>query len=426
MRIIWSSLVLYFSFVGGINAQVYAEKQTRHRFAQLTIGYEYSTSIGGSSAFRNANNQLESFDLTSRTSNKLIIGGTHFWGHADFYFAVYGWGGKGGAIRANDYSSFHSSGYETVFKYYPWRIEHNKLRPFFGTGIVPYNYRQNDNREEFGIATSKRFYRAPLITGFTFNHKLHLFNVSLFYNFASKIDYFISRTEQIRVKTPPLYLSLGYKVFLDTTLPNEKKWATGETQKTTEEWAAKGKLDGFFIGIGPSTGYGLGQSSYNQENRPYLNNFDAPIMADIALGYFWHRPNLNANISWRTYRSGTSGFGAFQNIKRTSYALELSRGLFDYKGFVPLLGPILSYEILSARERFEDIETFNVQEKKWSYGIIFGWDIRPTHKDWWYLRTNLRYFPNLKINVKDGLDLSAGVLEFNFIQLILYPKRMFK
>ncbi len=158
----------------------------------------------------------------------------------------------------------------------------------------------------------------------------------------------------------------------------------------------------------------------------YLNNFDAPIMADVALGYFWHKPNLNANVSWRTYRSAKSGFGAIQNIKRNSFALELSRGLFDYKGFVPLLGPILSYEILSAKERFEDVEVFNVQQKKLSYGIIFGWDIRPTHKDWWYFRTNLRYFPNLKINVKDGLDLSAGVLEFNFIQLILYPKRMFK
>jgi len=404
MKTILSYLILFFSFISTTTAQVYAEKQTRHRFAQLTFGYEYTTSFGGSAAFRDANNQLESFDFTSRTSNKLTVGGTHFWGHADFYFAVFG----------------------SVFKYYPWRIEHHKLRPFIGTGIVPYNYRQNDNRETFGIATSKRFYRAPLITGFTFNHKKHLLNVSLFYNFASKIDYFISRTEQIRIKTAPLYLSFGYKLFIDTTLPNEKKWETGATQKTTKEWAAKGKLDGFFIGIGPSTGYGLGKSSYNVENRPYLNKFDAGIMADVSLGYFWHKPNLNANISWRTYRSSTSGFGAIQNIKRNSYALELSRGLFDYKGFVPLLGPVLSYEILSARERFEEVETFNVQQKKLSYGIIFGWDIRPTHKDWWYLRTNLRYFPNLKINVKDGLDLSAGILEFNFIQLILYPKRMFK
>lgn len=426
MKISLSYLIIFFFFVTTINAQVYAEKQTRHRFAQLTFGYEYTTSFGGSSAFRNPSNQLESFDFTSRTSNRFTVGGTHFWGHADFYFAVYGFGGKGGAIRTTDYGSFHSSGFETVFKYYPWRIEHNKLRPFIGTGIVPYNYQQNDNRELFGIANSKRFYRPPLITGFTFNHKIHLFNVSLFYNFANEIDYFISRTEQIRVKTAPLYLSFGYKIFIDTTLPHEKKWESGEAQNTTKEWAEKGKLDGFFIGIGPSTGYGLGKSSYNVENRPYLNNFDAGILADVSLGYFWHKPNLNANISWRTYRSVESGFGAIQNIRRNSFALELSRGLFDYKGFVPLLGPVLSYEILSARERFEDIETFNVQQKKLSYGIIFGWDIRPTHKDWWYLRTNLRYFPNLKINVQDGLDLSAGILEFNFIQLILYPKRMFK
>lgn len=46
-----------------MEAQIYVKKQTRHRFAQLSMGYEYTTSFGGSSAFRNANNQLESFDF---------------------------------------------------------------------------------------------------------------------------------------------------------------------------------------------------------------------------------------------------------------------------------------------------------------------------------------------------------------------------
>ena len=164
MKTILSSLIICIFIIASANAQVYAEKQTRHRFAQLTIGYEYTTSIGGAAAFRNMNNELESFNLTPSSCNKLIIGGTHFWGHADFYFAAYGFAGKGGVIRNQNYSSFHSSGFETVFKYYPWRIEHNKLRPFIGTGVVPYNYRQNDNREVFGVANSKRFYSCLLYT----------------------------------------------------------------------------------------------------------------------------------------------------------------------------------------------------------------------------------------------------------------------
>lgn len=419
------AVLLLSSSHSDLKAQVFAEKQTRHRFAQLTFGYERMNSIGGQSAFSN-NNQLNDFNLNTRTTNRLTVGGTHFWGHADIYLAVYTFKNKGGITETDQYRSSHSTGIETVFKYYPWRIKHNKLRPFIGTGIVPYLYDQNDKTLEFGNARTRGFYRAPLITGFTFNHKMHLLNVSLFYNYDSKIDYFINRTQQIKVKTPPLYLSFGYKLFIDTTIGNEKDWESGAVQKQTKEWEAKGKLSGFFIGIGPSTGYGLGKSSYNIKNRPYLDSFDAGGIWDIAAGYFWHQPNLNFNISWRKYRTAGSGFGAFQSVKRNSFAFEVSRGLTDFHGFVPILGPVISYEILNARETLEGVETFNVQEKKLSYGIVFGWDIRPTHKDWWYLRTNLRYFPNLKINVKDGLDLSAGILEFNFIQLVLYPKRMFK
>lgn len=413
------------SFSATVTAQVFVEKQTRHRFAQLTLGYERMSSIGGESSFMN-NGQETTFDLPSRTTNRLVIGGTHFWGHADIYLAFFSFKSKGGVAETDQYKSTHSSGIETVFKYYPWRIKHNKLRPFIGTGIVPYQYDQNNKTLEFGNARSRGLYRAPLITGLTFNHKIHLLNLSLFYNYDNKIDYFVSRNQQIEVKTPPLYLSFGYKLFMDTTVGNEKDWESGVTEKETKEWEEKGKLSGFFIGVGPSTGYGMGKSSYNTKNRPYLDSFDAGGIWDVTAGYFWHQPNLNFNISWRKYRTGGSGFGTTQSVKRNSFAFEISRGLTDFHGFVPFLGPVISYEILNAREVFEEVETFDVQTKKWSYGIVFGWDIRPTHKDWWYLRTNLRYFPNLKINVKDGLDLSAGILEFNFIQLILYPKRMFK
>jgi hypothetical protein len=41
------------------------------------------------------------------------------------------------------------------------------------------------------------------------------------------------------------------------------------------------------------------------------------------------------------------------------------------------------------------------------------------------LRTNLRYYPNLEINSVAGGKARVDQLEFNFIQLVFYPQRMY-
>ena len=71
-----------------MQAQLFVEKQSRHRFAQLTFGLDYQSSIGGQTRFLNAQNQIASFDLGQTQKARLLIGGTHFWGHADIYLAI--------------------------------------------------------------------------------------------------------------------------------------------------------------------------------------------------------------------------------------------------------------------------------------------------------------------------------------------------
>ena len=52
-----------------------------------------------------------------------------------------------------------------------------------------------------------------------------------------------------------------------------------------------------------------------------------------------------------------------------------------------------------------------------------GWDIRPSERgDWWVLRTNLRIPPQLELD-HDDHTWSLQHLEFNFIQLVVYPQR---
>lgn len=99
--------------------------------------------------------------------------------------------------------------------------------------------------------------------------------------------------------------------------------------------------------------------------------------------------------------------------------------VFDYHGFTPFIGPAFSYENLGFTESFEGANTVNFKNNKLGYGLTFGWEIRPNRIQSWLLRTNLRWFPNLNLEVQPNSKISFDNLEFNFIQLIIFPNRMF-
>ncbi|MEM1218548.1 MAG: hypothetical protein AAGH79_06535 [Bacteroidota bacterium] len=83
---------LFFAF--STHAQLYVEKQNRHRFAQLTLGLDYQVGLGAAQSFYATENQLTAFDLDPIGRGRFLLGGTHFWGHADFYIATPIWSGS--------------------------------------------------------------------------------------------------------------------------------------------------------------------------------------------------------------------------------------------------------------------------------------------------------------------------------------------
>jgi hypothetical protein len=199
-----------------------------------------------------------------------------------------------------------------------------------------------------------------------------------------------------------------------------------EPKEVTDILAERGRLNGLYIGAGISSAFWLKQSEYNVAARPYINKYSTSIMPDFTLGYYLHRPDLNLAIGYRGYGASTNTYGAVQQLNRKSLLFEATKYLFDYHGFVPFIGPTISYENLSFKENFEGQRTFDVEEIKFGYGLTFGWDIRPNRIQSWILRTNLRWYPNLFLEVEPNTKVSFDNLEFNFIQLIIYPNRMIK
>ncbi len=407
------------SFYSG--AQIFVEKQTRYRFAQNLIGFDVQTSIGGNTFVANSSGSFQELDFPATSRGRVVIGGTHFWGHADFYIAIPVMFPQ---INEQNQDIFFTSGVETVFKYYPWQLEFGKLRPYVGLSLSPYYYEQDNRDLDFGEGQQLSHVSVPLLAGVSYMHKNKIIEAGITWNYANDQKYYLNRTEFQTISTPRLFASVALKFMFDTTVGAEESWESGRTKKWIDGLAEEGKLNGFFIGAGLSSAWWMGKSSYNEENRPYIENYGISLMGDFSLGYYWHKPDINLALNYRGYGTSADVYGAKQTLKRRSFGLELTKYVLDYHGFDPFIGPIITNERLSFSESFEGVRTQDKTESKIDWGITFGWDIRPDRNQNIILRTSLRWFPQLDLDIEESNAISFDNIEFNFIQIVLFPNRM--
>jgi outer membrane protein W len=405
-------------------AQVYIEKQSRHRFAQLNLGADLHSRFGGAGKYLDMQGSTQSFSLPQSFSPRMLIGGTHFWGHADFYLAIPILNPAVNRIHNQEIQAYR--GVETVFKYYPFRIQQSKIRPYLGVSFAPAVYRQNNNYFEYPQGPELQYTNFPVLGGATFLFHNHLIEAGVSWNPTATQNYYISRTQIEKIQTPPYFISLSYRYMLETTLSAEKDWESGRTQEVTKILADKGRLNGIYLGVGISSAFWLKQNEYNKTYRPYIDKYNSPTFPDFTLGFYFHKPDVNIAGGYRAYTASAHAYGALQQVNRKSLLLEATHFLFDYHGFVPFVGPALSFENLTFQEHFEGSNTLRAEADRMGYGLTFGWDIRPNRLQAWILRTNLRWFPHLRLDAAPGAHVNFENLEFNFIQLIVYPNRMIK
>lgn len=392
-------------------AQPYTQAKTRHRFAQMNFGADFRSYVsnGAHLSYTDGIGQHQRIPLGDQYETRLLFGGTHFWGHADFQVAipVASFGGSG-----------FKTGVETSAKYYPWRIQHNKLRPFIGFSWLPAFF-------QYGGGVKQWRHKYPLLAGAAFNSGKHLIELTAGYNYNNRYDYYVSPTDRADVQTQNMFVTLGYKMMLETTLSAETNWQNGRTKWLTDTLTKLKRLNGFTVAIGPSTAMFLRRSAHN-EAKPFLDDHKTTgVFADAGIGYYFNKPDLHINLAFRTYKNTISAFGHTQTLNRLSFALEGYKFFADYHGFAPFIGPALSYERLKVKETDPVNLTTTTSQQGVHPGLTFGWDIRPNKLQFFYLRTNLRYFPTLHVDMPSGKQVSFNNLEVNFIQFVLFPGRMF-
>jgi len=414
---------ILFTIVLPVFSQPYKGKngKTRHTFAQTVFGLEGQVSYGGNSAFINENGVAEKFNFSPLALPRIYIAGTHFWGHAEFYFALPLTGLANGHYKNVKYRISNTDIFGT--KIFPWAIEKRKLRPYIGFSVSKISYYQFTNTaNEKGLKHSK--IKLPLLAGLNYCTGKYLVEAGVTYNYDNKLSYYISPAQKIAINTSPFFLNITLKKWLETTRGSEEDFMNGKTEKRYQLLKDQKKLNSWFFGLGPSSAFYTKSSPYNEQVHPYMQKpFSVNVFPEAVMGYYYQPFGLHFVSVFRTNSIKNTAYGTTQKLRRTSAALEVHKQLFDYHGFVPFVGICGSYEWLNFKQTKADT-ILDVKQNQIAPGVVFGWDILPDKLQGITLRTNLRYFPNLSLTAEGNKKVFFDQLEFNFIQLVIYPKRI--
>ena len=355
------------------------------------------------------------FSRSSFYTPSINIGATHFWGHADFYVSITTVDIK--QINSQvDYS--YRLGTFTGLRLYPYASRNGTIRPFLGYGFSPFRYTQVSPQDNVGQFKHTKV-NSIVNTGISYQLPSCYIVLEYGINLNPALETYMSPTASYYDAFPKSLLQLGVNWSIETTKPT-----ANSANKNANQFFSTSNANGAFIAVGPSSAFPTKKST---ALRQFEDDMSMPIIfPDFAAGYHFTKSDFIVAAASRRTIQKRSAFNYTSRLQRQSLNIEGYKFLFDYHGFVPYLGAGIGRENLELTRTEFGNDLDPVTEQIWSPNIVFGWDIRPSVKgDWWILRTNLRYYPALQLDLAEGA-LSQQHLEFNFIQLVVYPQRLQK
>lgn len=401
-----SIVFMLFMFLFSLKAQ-----KDRYRFAETYFGIETEWSFEHHSFSRITNGSIKSEQLPSTVSPRILIGGTHFWRKADFYVSI-----PLSNIRLNGSQHIHlNNDVFTAFRYLPFALEHQTIRPFIGVGF-------NSKTMKIENGPSYNNWQWFYEGGFNYRRKNKIFGIEARYFPQNSFVNAFDRSLFQKTRTNPFSFSLSYKFAFDATAGYSSE-SSKNYMKTIHEKAKKAKVyNAFSFGIGLNALIPTGPSDLASQQAFFNDEIDGNVTLDMGLGYYFSQLDAALRVSFRPLKQEETAFDYTFQLRRNSTAFEAFKFIGDYHGFVPFIGPYASIDHYALKETDKGKIVNDWSGLKFGYGIVFGWDIRQTSMDYLILRTNLRYTPQMDYRSK-GLKFTSSQIEFNFIQIVFYPER---
>ncbi len=350
---------------------------------------------------------------------RVWIGASHFWGHADIYvaFAVPPSWALGPAPEGLDAARVYS-GVETGAKVFPWALEPDTLRPWASVAWTPITYRQWD--PELGRGPSVEKHLAEFGLGVSRRQGAHTVELGISGAWR-RLDYASSPSQSAALQMPIAAVHLGYKFNFDTTAGIAAAAQNGQLAKRAARQQAAGADSAFSVPLGASSAMSWGQTQSGSATQTAPRP-PSSIFPELGVGYYIAPWDAALRVSARRIRQGATAYEAEQLWARQTLSVEAFKMLWDYHGFVPFLGLGLGINGLRYSQG-GSLPAAELDTRSLSPELVFGWDIRPTDSEVFILRTNLRINPLTTVE-RGELQVSFQHLEFNFIQLVVYPGRI--
>ncbi|HAA19573.1 MAG TPA: hypothetical protein DCP28_12680 [Cytophagales bacterium] len=416
---LFKGLTFSFLLMGALNpglGQVYQEAKTQHRFAQTYLGL--NTQIMPSSGELLWKGERRPFPALY--SPRLTIGGMHFWGKVDFNINVPLTFLGNHQLDETSEIDFRP-GAELSARYYPWRMEYGKVRPYAGISLNDMILEISDEamgyRQELWVTTS-------LLGGLSYARNDWQVNAEVMWMPQTDREFYADQLTPYTMQLPSTYFSVGVVKYFEGTLHEEER--IEESSALEAKLTKERKINTFSIGIAPSGSYFLRAPNYSDAARQSIARHKGTFNWEFGLGYLFHKPGIHVGLAFRDYDSHLESYGLEHVIRRQSLALEAFKYVWNMHGFRPYIGPSIGLERWATAEFDNDEQVGETQRTSMvSPGILFGWDIVPSPVDTWLLRTNLRYYPFQEVRDIEGKKSRVDQFEFNFIQLVIYPNRIY-
>jgi len=408
--------VVIFLFPFFVLAQPYEKTKTRHRFAQTTFGLDLYGMAGGSSVFANTDSTLQNFDISPSLSPRIHAGGLHFWGHLEFYFNI---NLARIALKKDPVKVKNTVSDVIGVKYFPWAVKFGRPTFYIGSGLTGISFYQLGAN---GTTGQYNKLVLPATLGlFHYNRKWG-YDVSFTYLYGAETKFYASKKMYSAIQTPPFVLNVGIRKMFETTGSAEKDYLSGKEDSVFKMMRKQRKLSSWIVGIAPSSAFYLREACNNASTYDFIGKGLYSIFPEVAVGYYYDPLSVNLVLTSRYINKTKKAFDIQQNFQRLALGFECFWQFANYNGFAPYAGANLSYETLNFKEKS------NAGSSSFSFtgfkpGIVMGWDILVSKYQPFTLRTNVRYFPNLGIDIGDHKKMWFDQIEFNFIELLFYPGR---